>query len=44
MNPRSNPAAANAVLFQSVGADRTDSEKRAFRKRVAKRRAKKGYR
>lgn len=45
MNPRDNPKIAGAILFQPARkADRTDSEKRAFQKRVAKRRAKKGYR
>lgn len=44
MNPRSNRVATNAILFQPVGSDRSASEERAFRKRVAKRRAKKGYR
>jgi hypothetical protein len=49
MRIANNPAAALAVIFQPVrGGKRyaggeTESERRAFRKRVAKRRARKGY-
>ena len=44
MNPRANPLAVAAALFERVGRTRTESDRRAFQKRVAKRRAKKGYR
>lgn len=48
MNPLANPKLAGAMLFipfrKGRGMAHTDDEKRAFRKRVAKRRARKGYR
>lgn len=44
MNVRSNPLAMAALLFEPAGRTRTEDDRRAFRKRVAKRRKRKGYR